>query len=65
LLALRTDPESSETAELKGYAPYRRMKSGESRIIYHVADHTVFVTLIGKRNDDEIYKQLQRLPRGS
>jgi mRNA interferase RelE/StbE len=37
------------------------MKSGEYRIVYYFEKDTIFVALIGKRNDDDIYKQLQRL----
>jgi mRNA interferase RelE/StbE len=61
LLALQAAPDDIVSAELKGYAPYRRMKSGEYRIVYYLEKDTIFVALIGKRNDDDIYKQLQRL----
>lgn len=47
-------------SELKGYAPYRRYKSGEYRIIFKIRDETLFVTLIAKRNDDDVYKRIKR-----
>lgn len=60
LNALASDPESLPTEPLKGYAPLRRARSGEFRIIFAVDNDTLDVRLIGKRNDDEIYKALQR-----
>ena len=60
ILALTRDPDSLPSVELKGYAPWRRAKSGEYRIIYNVEDGTLFVLLIGKRNDDEVYQLLKR-----
>jgi len=36
---------------------------GEYRIIYYVDGEVLRVPLIGKRNDDEVYKRLQRLSR--
>jgi mRNA interferase RelE/StbE len=38
----------------------RRLRAGEFRIIFAVDGETVQVRLIGKRNDDEIYKALGR-----
>ena len=38
----------------------RRLKSGEFRIVFVFEDDVVQVRLIGKRNDDEIYKALER-----
>jgi mRNA interferase RelE/StbE len=63
LHGLMQDPSSVPSAELTGYAPYRRAKSGEYRIIFYVQEGTIFVPLIGKRNDDEIYQMLKRIPR--
>ena len=63
LQELMTGPDAVSTIELKGYAPYRRAKSGEYRIIFFVADDTLHVPLIGKRNDDEVYQLLRRFLR--
>ncbi len=60
---LRQSPHALPTEDLKGYAPFRRLKSGEYRIVYFIEHETLFVTLIGKRNDDDIYKQLAKLKR--
>lgn len=63
ITALRQTPNALPTEDLKGYAPFRRLKSGEYRIVYVIEGETLFVTLIGKRNDDDIYKQLAKLKR--
>jgi mRNA interferase RelE/StbE len=63
IMALRQAPSEVPTEDLKGYAPFRRLTSGEYRIVYFIEGETVFVTLVGKRNDDDIYKQLARLKR--
>ena len=63
VLALNIDPLPSDSKELAGYAGYYRIDSGEYRIVYCFdADaDLVVVILVGKRNDDEVYKQLKRL----
>jgi len=57
---LTSDPDALPTVELKGYAPWRRAKSGEYRIIYQLAGDVLRVALVGKRNDDEIYRLVER-----
>jgi mRNA interferase RelE/StbE len=34
---------------------------GEYRVIYRISGDTVEVLLVGKRNDDEVYKDWKRL----
>ena len=60
--SLAVNPFPQDTKYLKGYA-YYRVDSGEYRIIYYVSALKVHVDLIGKRNDDEVYKKLKRLGR--
>jgi mRNA interferase RelE/StbE len=60
LATLANDPSVLPSEAMKGYAPMRRLKSGEFRIIYAVIGEVIEVRLIGKRNDDEIYKALER-----
>ncbi|NOT54936.1 MAG: type II toxin-antitoxin system RelE/ParE family toxin [Deltaproteobacteria bacterium] len=55
-------PEPHDSAALTGY-PYRRVDIGEYRIVYRVEGDMLKVPLVGKRNDDEIYKDLRRLRR--
>lgn len=41
-------------------SPYRRISVGEYRVIYRVDGDDVIVPIFGKRNDDEVYKYLDR-----
>jgi len=63
IVLLRQSPDKVASTELKGFPPFRRCKSGEYRIIYRIDDTTLNVSIIGKRNDDEVYKQLRRFLR--
>ena len=60
LRALAADPEALPSELLRGYAPMRRVRAGEYRIIYALVGELIQVRLIGKRNGDEIYKALER-----
>jgi mRNA interferase RelE/StbE len=60
LRLLAADPNGLPSEALKGYSPMRRLKSGEFRIIFAIEADRIQIRLIGKRNDDEIYKALER-----
>jgi len=62
VLALNIDPLPTDSKELTGYPGFYRVDSGEYRIVYQfkVDEDLVVVILIGKRNDDDVYKQLKR-----
>jgi mRNA interferase RelE/StbE len=62
VFALLQTPEPHDSAALKGY-PFRRVDRGEYRIIYYVEGTVLRVPLIDKRNDDVVYKRLERLYR--
>ena len=60
-LALLTNPEPHDSKLLKGSKDKnRRVDSGEYRIVYRVDGEALLVLVIGKRNDDEVYKILDR-----
>jgi mRNA interferase RelE/StbE len=63
VLSLNVDLLPSDTKELKGYTGLYRVDSGEYRIVYQfdAQEDLVTVLLVGKRNDDDVYKQLRRL----
>jgi mRNA interferase RelE/StbE len=65
VLALNIDPLPANSKQLKGYPGYYRVDSGEYRIVYrfYVDEDLVEVILVGKRNDDDVYKKLERLLR--
>jgi mRNA-degrading endonuclease RelE of RelBE toxin-antitoxin system len=60
LTALCNDPAGVPSEGLKVYAPLRRVKAGEFRIVFVVEGGALRVRLIAKRNDDEVYKLLRR-----
>lgn len=61
ITALAENAEPSDMIILKGHELLRRVDVGEYRIIYFVDPKTLHIVLVGKRNDDEVYKQLKRL----
>jgi mRNA interferase RelE/StbE len=60
--SLRTHPEPEDSKVLKGNViPIRRSKDcGEYRIIYWYDEETLYVDIVGKRNDDAVYKRAKR-----
>ncbi len=59
IFSLMENPAPEDSKNLKGY-PYRGTDIGEYRIIYRIEKDCVKIALVGKRNDDEIYKKLSR-----
>jgi mRNA interferase RelE/StbE len=57
---LAMDEKTGQTSELKGYAPMRRLKSDEYRVIYEISENRIQIIVVGKRNDDEVYQMLKR-----
>jgi len=58
IFALADDSAPPDSRLLKGY-PFRRADAGEYRIIYDLAERGLRVVLVGKRNDDEVYRRLR------
>ncbi len=58
VLDLRNNPRPHDSIKLTGYEKFRT-DIGEYRIIYTFDTSIVNIELIGKRNDDEIYKKLK------
>lgn len=57
---LATAPFAPDVKRVKVF-PFHRADVGEYRILYRVETGMLHVYLVGKRNDDEVYKQLKRL----
>jgi mRNA interferase RelE/StbE len=57
VFALLENPRPHDSEELRGY-PFLRNDAGEYRIIYDVQGDTLRLILVGKRNDEEVYRQL-------
>lgn len=61
IISLSKEPRPQDCRPIKGSRrELFRIDVGEYRIIYFVAEDAVWIPLIGKRNDDEVYKQLKR-----
>lgn len=58
---LADNPVPPQSKLLEGYAPLRRLRSGDYRIIYFVHQHVLKVPLIDRRNDDKIYHRLKQM----
>jgi len=63
LRRLAENAEGTPSEQLKGYAPLRRLRAGEFRVVFRLEDDLLKIVLIGKRNDDEIYRLLARGPQ--
>lgn len=51
----------ADSKQLKGnLIDFHRTDVGEFRIIYKIEDDKLLISLIGKRNDGEIYKLMER-----
>lgn len=61
ILSLLVEPTPPDSQQLRGYPGYRRADIGEFRIVYRFDENTVAISLIGKRNDDEVYKRLRNV----
>lgn len=62
IFKLLDNPEPHDSQPLKGAENgERRVDVGEYRIIYSVTGDVVAVLVIGKRNDDEVYKVWERM----
>jgi len=59
IFALAADATPPDSARLEG-SNLRRVDQGEYRIVYSFDTDTVFILVIGKRNDDEVYAKLRR-----
>ncbi|AFY43659.1 type II toxin-antitoxin system RelE/ParE family toxin [Nostoc sp. PCC 7107] len=60
ILSLQGTPRPQDCKALKGYEGGYRVDSGEYRILYTIDDENQLVDVfrVGKRNDDEVYKNL-------
>jgi mRNA interferase RelE/StbE len=54
------NPSSLPMKEMKGNEGFFRLKSGEYRIICRIDGEELKIWLIGKRNDDAVYKRFER-----
>ena len=63
IVDLCADPHPPDSRPLKGkHADYLRVDVGEYRIVYFVLGEILRIPLIGKRNDADVYRRLERKP---
>ena len=60
IVQLASDPEPQNSKYLKGYNDYLRDDVGEYRIIYKHDERTLWVIIVGKRNDSDVYKKFRK-----
>jgi mRNA interferase RelE/StbE len=60
ILALRENPTPNDSKQLTGYTKYHRVYIGEYHIVYRFDNDTVYIAVIGKRNDDEVYRRFKQ-----
>ncbi len=61
IFKLAENPKASDASILRGYKEYYRADIGEYRIVYRWSKEFLYMTLIGKRNDDDVYRKLKRM----
>jgi mRNA interferase RelE/StbE len=60
IFSLQGNPKPQDCKQLKGYPGGYRVDQGEYRILYTIDDELKMVDVfrVGKRNDDEVYRNL-------
>ena len=60
IFSLLVDPHPNDSESLIGHSAYLRVDFGEYRIIYTIEEDIVKISLIGLRNDSDVYKKMKR-----
>ncbi|WP_232279128.1 type II toxin-antitoxin system RelE family toxin [Rickettsia akari] len=58
---MNNNPVPNDSKLLVCYYDFYRCDIGEYRIIYSFNETTIYVILVGKRNDSEMYKVLKNI----
>ena len=61
IVALQTVSEPPRSKLLEGFAPLRRLRSGDYRIVYSADATTLNIVLVDRRNDDAVYRRLKQM----
>ncbi len=61
VLKLRENPNPHDAKQLIGYPEYWRVDIGEYRIIYRIDEDFIKIVVVGKRNDNEVYKKFNKI----
>jgi mRNA interferase RelE/StbE len=63
ILALRENPTPNDSKQLSGHTGYYRADIGKYRIVYRFDKDTVYIAVIGKRNDNDVYNRFKQQNR--
>ena len=58
---LLENAKPQDSKKLKGSGEYFRVDVGEYRIIYNIGKVTIFIFVIEKRNDGEVYNKFKKM----
>lgn len=58
IFSLQENPLPQDSQLLKGKSGFYRVDQGEFRILYTITKDEVQIFRVGKRNDDEVYRNL-------
>ena len=60
ILQLTKNPQPQDAKKLVGYE-FFRIDIGEYRVIYQMDESVLKIILVGKRNDDDVYRRLKNI----
>ena len=60
IIDLRKNATPHDSIKLQGSKDQHRVDIGEYRIIYRFDERIVYIQVVGKRNDDDVYKKGKR-----
>jgi mRNA interferase RelE/StbE len=58
IMAILDTPRQPDSQQLSGHDDLWRSDVGEYRIIYRFDESHVWIDVVGKRNDDEVYRRI-------
>jgi mRNA interferase RelE/StbE len=61
IFLLLRNPYPEDCKHLAMHPGFRRVDVGEYRVCYEVSDGVVRVVVVGPRNDDAVYKEMDRI----
>jgi mRNA interferase RelE/StbE len=60
IMSLRGNCIPHDSIKLRGSLDQYRVDIGEYRIIYRFDERVVYIQVVGKRNDDDVYKKIKK-----
>lgn len=60
IMDLRKNATPHDSIKLHGSKDQHRVDIGEYRVIYKFDEKVIYILIVGKRNDDEVYKKHKR-----